>query len=326
MGQVLGSSQRVVTLAETHYFENMIDGKDLDKILDNDKKKELASLFFKRSIKGILGIKQISNIEKKEIKNYLFDLEEFYPQKLTGSDLYICMLDILASRKKVDTICEQTGKYIFFYDTFSSFNLDIRIFHMIRNPKNVIRSEALKYKIVFLGLNSIPAFETIRVFLSYNPLLLSLVIDGFEKQYKKIKESSLGIRIKKFRFERLTNSKDYIDEIKTFSDLDDIDTEKVKFWGSSIISEGSERKKGIVNNSKSDLKYKSFRVSAGLYWVSLLLRKYMMNNNYRNDFKYSQIIPGIGWLLITPFQLFLIFIFNIKRAPNFLLALKRRIL
>ena len=36
MGQVLGSSQRVVTLAETHYFENMIDGKDLDKILDND--------------------------------------------------------------------------------------------------------------------------------------------------------------------------------------------------------------------------------------------------------------------------------------------------
>lgn len=325
MSSIHGSSKDVFALKETHYFENLVDGSSILSVLSYETKKFLAVTFFNRAYNGILLDHDISVMDKHKIHELVQILEKNYPKDLTGAELYLCMLDVLAKYNNVSTICEQTGKNLFFFGYYCSFNVEIKISHMIRNPLNVIKSEALKYKLRFLGLKKIPFFETLRVYLSYNPILLCLVIKGFDRHFERIlNEFGEGV-IKKIHFESLIADSDFLTSLGKFTGIYDYDLNEVEFWGSSLVSEGKIRKKGIVKSDTNGSEKFSFRVYAGRFWVWLILKEYSLKNGYTVNAEWRWFLPGFLWLLFTPIQIFIIFGLNLKRAPNFIKALGRRL-
>ena len=325
MGEILGSSESVFTLAETHFFENMVDGNAINEILPIEKQVAISRKFFIRAHKGILAEANASSDELALCDILVKDLIQNYPRDLSASDLYLYMLDVLAKHYRVPIICEQTGKYLFFIDTYSSFDVELKIFHMIRNPLDVIQSEALKYRVKFLGLSEIPWSETVRVFISFNPILLSLVIKGFDNSFKGI-QSRFGKRIvRKFKYESLFETKHFFEILSQFADLIDLDPNKVEFWGSSISKSNTNRARGIIKPTIYASSTQSVRVDAGHFWVSVLLKNYCDENGYLINTNWKRSVSGVVWGLITPIQLFFIFILNYHRAPNFISALARRL-
>lgn len=325
MGGLLGSSASVFTLAETHYFENMVDGTKIDNILSVDEKLILANRFFVRAHKGILGENAVSADERYLYQCFTSDLLSNYPENVTGSELYLYMLDVLASHYKVSIICEQTGKYLFFVDVFANFGVGLKIFHMIRDPMNVIGSEASKYRVRWLGLSDIPWRETFRVYFSYNPILLTLIIRGFERAFSDVQSKFGNAVIKKIPFESLFGGSESIDMLAQFSGLNDINQSKVEFWGSSVRPEDPTRRVGIVANENRYPSKMSFRTAAGHFWVSVILKNYCDENMYSSDISWKAYFSGLAWTLITPLQLIIIFLLNFRRAPHFLSALGRRL-
>lgn len=324
IAEVLGTSSRVKTLPELHYFENLVEKTEIENGIDEGKKQKVVGSVVKRALLGFFEAdqpdttsQQVSEVEKRVLKE----------AKSIGDPvtIYETTMKVLAEHFGADSVCDQTGKNIFFLEYIVQMASPVFVIHMVRNPHKVMRSQAGKWRVRQFGVSGIPKREALRAYLNFNPIFEALTI----RKIDKLAEKSEGFRNSVFilKYEELTNDTEIaLDRLRRFIGEIEFHLDRISVWGSSHAKHGKQQKTGIVKKNLCVPRGKGFRERGGDFWCNLILKKYKEKHNYSGPKPtLADGVCGIGWILIIPIQFFLVVAVNYKRSPHLFAALKRRI-
>lgn len=318
MGRILGRNSRIYTFGELHFFEHLVDSEDINNRSEISYEKSMSLLerlfttcrdgFFETVIKGKYA---------SESKALLDEIDSYDP--LT---IYYSFLKYETTLNNKDIPCEQTPRYLFLLSDILKAFPDCRVINMIRDPRDVLKSQKRKWKRRFLGAKNIPLSEALRAWANYHPLIISKLWvscinegDRFQSDY----------RVMSIQFEELLqNPSEILKEVASFLKVEfDEQMLQVPQVGSSAGVDAPERL-GINQSIAHSWKDGGLsNVELGICeWVSLDTMKskgYKPLTNGKFSIKY---IPSIVYCF---FKLFLTVPLNLLRARNFYKAVKRRL-
>jgi len=321
IGEVLASAAKSRLLPELHYFENLVDLPDIKNGLSTQKRARVAETLISRAFVGIFGREFNSEWDKQAVSNLHARVLDRLDDDMCPISLYESVIAELGDHFNVNCLVDQTGKNVFFLDEISEIkNLDTYILYMCRNPVDVMRSQASKWKVRGFGVDGLPLTESLRALINFNPILEALVIRNVGALIEKGSDS---LPTKLVRYEDLVNdSKNVLRELSEYTGLGALTQDHLKMWGSSHSTSDFTGLRPTREASKSV----GFREAGIDLWVVIFLSTYCDRFGYQTpSVNWKSVCSGLIWGLILVPQSIFIGLFNLARMPNVFVAFRRRV-
>lgn len=325
ISEVLGTSERIKALPELHYFENLVDRKELDGGIDEADRPRIVRALVRRAFLGFFEAEQEQNCS-----DALLGIESRVLEATAGINDAVVTYELtmreIARHFGVRSVCDQTGKNIFFLPEITLMESPVFAVHMVRNPHKVIRSQAGKWRVRKLGVSGIPWQETLRSYLNFHPLFEALTIRKIDMLAESAQAAGHNILV--LKYECLTNDTEHaLEQVGAFVGVDDFALEKITVWGSSHPGLDTQQKTGIVPSGTTVPPGRGFRERGGDFWCNIILKDYKKRHVYEGPkTSFIDLLCGVGWFAVIPIQFFLVVAVNLKRSPNIIAALKRRLI
>lgn len=196
MNRILGQHPEVEALNELHYLGSVWDIDLPLKDVPSKKAEGYAALLLMRIRNGLwdgmAGEKEISDakliISKKDT--------------WTHWDIYRRVLDH-ESGQGSKFVTDQTPRNTFFVSSILELFSTARIIHMIRDPRAVLASQRNRWKIRWLGAETMPIRNSLRVLVNYHPYTLTKL---WIESARVAKRHSSDERYKIVKFEEVTQN------------------------------------------------------------------------------------------------------------------------
>lgn len=168
LGRVLGSHNEIYTFEELHFFENLVD----DASVVN---RPALSLDQARLLVIRLLTTARSNIfAKPRLDEYASEANEIVEsaREIDAVSLYRDTLKYEVLRKGKNIACEQTPRYLFSLPEILTVFPCARVVNLVRDPRDVMLSQKMKWHTFFHGSWNMPIREAVRVWANYHPILI----------------------------------------------------------------------------------------------------------------------------------------------------------
>lgn len=171
MSHILGLNKDVYTFQELHFFEQMVSPNRLSQIISKD---EVIAIFNRLIAIEVEGFYKQGNIGiYTEESITIFDSYIKQEKDFRNIDVYSIFLDYYSHKKNKEIPCEQTPRNLFYVEEILHFLPNARIVNMIRDPRSVLLSQKNKWRRKFMGDDSMPLLEALRVWINYHPITIS---------------------------------------------------------------------------------------------------------------------------------------------------------
>ena len=315
MGRALNNHKDIFTFKEIHFLGWLCSKNDINNFIDKQDAILLLSKLFAIQKDGIFLKKNPKQFTRKS-EAILSDVAE-----IKSIEVYERFLQTITNENGYSISCEQTPKNIFYIQELLSHFPHAKIVHMVRDSRDVLRSEKNKWKRRFLGASKIPLKEAIRSYMNYHPITSAKFWNSAVLHGNKMEENPRVIKIK---FEELLqNPKEKIMELCNFIGVEfDKNMLEVPNIGSSTATD----KKGELRIDSSKMeKWKEGGLStAEIYLSQIFTKDRMQANGYELK---NFIIPPIFcifYLITFPIKAFVALILNLKRIGSITETVKQR--
>ena len=205
LGRLLGKHQKVFTFPELHFFEQIVSDEQFCdySAIDDELLVGAGARLINVIEKGYLNSRDIDDEAREKSRSIIqkFGISNY-------KHLYTTILSYFINDSSVQVAVEQTPRYIFSIAALSEID-DAKIIHMVRDPRSVLISQKYKWKRKFLGASQLSLFESIRSFISYDPILTSLI---WRKATKVAESNNDGDQLLLIRFESLIENPNIVVE------------------------------------------------------------------------------------------------------------------
>lgn len=168
LSMMLGNNSKIAGLKELHGFGELVDPNKLHKPITKHEAIHLSRQLIARSKREIWGgIAREDGIEAEALWRDVCD---------TGIQVGYAVAKVMAyiaSVKSKKIPCEQTPRNIFYARQLLEYYPNIRIVHIVRDPRDVLASQKNRWKRKKLGGSNIPYSEIIRVWFNYHPYTIT---------------------------------------------------------------------------------------------------------------------------------------------------------
>lgn len=317
MGRILGKLQGVNTFGELHFYGMIFDPlKDGDKLLSYEEAISLFSRllclqrngFFSKCIKISSYRKEVERILSKE-------------EKFTYETVYTKFLIYETNSVGKSIPCEQTPKNLFYINRIRSFEEDVKIINMMRDPRDILNSQKNKWKRRYLGAKGVPLYEAIRAWFNYHPITIALVWRSSVLEYKKYMDLPELVKLVKFE-ELLQEPEKEVRGICAFLGMEyDPILLNVPQVGSSDGKDSNE--KGINVTRINPWKHSKNLTRTEIYICEKYCKKEMQEFGYEpSGIQPNLFLLGFYYILF-PFKMTFALLLNVKRMKNMLGTVER---
>jgi len=193
LSRMFGQHSEINGLKELHCFGELVSPNKLGAALSQREAVDLCAKLFARSKRDIWG-----DVEPEDITAAEQLLSPMSSQSLrTGDVVALALAEIVKAQGK-HIPCEQTPRNIFYANNLLAFYPNLRIVHIVRDPRDVLASQKNRWKRKRLGGNNIPYSEMIRVWFNYHPFTITKL---WKKATKLAADLSSHERVYVLRFE-----------------------------------------------------------------------------------------------------------------------------
>lgn len=169
MCHVMDQHSQIHDINELHVFGDLITAESLNKALTRSEQSDLAKEILQRDEHGIwAGDSALTNSSLLQTV-----LERLDGDVVTAADVFEQAMYAVGESKGKAVVAEQTPRNIFFADLILKAYPNAYFVHMVRDPRAVLASQKSKWRLKFLGGDSIPKIEMIRMWINYHPITLS---------------------------------------------------------------------------------------------------------------------------------------------------------
>jgi len=127
----------------------------------------LSTRLIARNKRDVWG--SVLDEDKSEARQLWQDIGD---ARLPTTQVVSSTLALLATRQGKSIACEQTPRNIFYAGTLLNNYPNLRIVHIVRDPRDVLASQKNRWKRKRLGGDNIPYSEIVRVWFNYHPYTL----------------------------------------------------------------------------------------------------------------------------------------------------------
>lgn len=203
MGRILNNHALIHTFPELHFFEQLWSGADRGKILSSDEAMRLAALLINISREGYFAHRHPADFAA-EAGRALGNAGD----GLTGSDVFARVVAFEVSRNGKQIGCDQTPQNVFYINEILELFPEARVINMIRDPRDVLLSQKLKWRRRFLGGTHATWYETLRAWMNYHPYTISRLWVSAVRAGMAARQP----QVMSVRFEELLGSPDFVIE------------------------------------------------------------------------------------------------------------------
>ncbi len=318
LSQILGKNDQIFTFNEIHFFEQLVDPKQLFSTINYEDSKVLLA--------KLLDIQRRGYLHQRNYMQYLEEansvIKDVYIKGFKYVDIYQLFLGYETLRNNREFSCEQTPRNLLFIDEILIVFPHAKIINMVRDPRAVLNSQKNKWKLKFLGLKKIPFKESFRAWINYHPITISKLWSSSIKSGLNYQDTDQVLTL---RFEDLLE-KPFL-EIKHLCDFIGIryseDMLSIPYWGSSR-EETIENKIGIQKNAKTGWLNGNI-TKEEIDICQKITRNEMLSLDYPPmNVKPSLFKLGIS-MLYVPIHVIGVILFNLSRTKNIISSIKRRL-
>ena len=169
MCHVMDQHSQIHDINELHVFGDLITAESLNQALTRSEQSDLAKAILQRDEHGIwAGDSALTNSALLQTV-----LERLDGEVVTAADVFEQAMYAVGESKGKAVVAEQTPRNIFFAELILKAYPNAYFVHMVRDPRAVLASQKSKWRLKFLGGDSIPKIEMIRMWINYHPITLS---------------------------------------------------------------------------------------------------------------------------------------------------------
>jgi hypothetical protein len=200
LGRILGRSSEVLTFNELHFFEQMWTPS----IPAGKIGLEKAIQFTAR----LLGIQREGYYAQSDLSQYGDEAERLVaalPGELNAPQVFAAFLGYEANLHGKTIACDQTPRNIYYIHELLTYYPNAYIVHIIRDPRDVLLSQKNRWRRRGFAKKRIPLRESVRYWVNYHPISVSLLWESGIKAWEKHKGHS---RVYSIQFENLIENPD----------------------------------------------------------------------------------------------------------------------
>ena len=316
MSRILGGHPSFFTFHELHFFEELWDPDLKVQSLDFP---HACDLFAR-----LLAIQRQGYFQRADHASYLPEARaalETGASSFRGTEVLQLFLKYEVASHGCSIACEHTPRNVFYIEDILEALPGAFIIQMVRDPRDVLLSQKNKWRRRFLGADNIPRRETMRAWVNYHPITISLLGRSGLLAGSRWEGHPRVITI---QFERLlTNSEEQIHALCEGIGIEfHAEMLAVPQIGSSL---GQDRSSQIGINNGVAQRWKQGGLQPAEILLSQRINREMMEAYGYSPEPVSASILAMVWLLITWFiKTGLALIINFRRVRNPLRAWRRR--
>ena len=313
MGRILGTSNRIFTFNELHFFGTLWTNNSHQKLSKNSQIELLSKL---------LCIQDNGLFNKNNFTDYHYKSKLLLGEGFKSPiDIYRLFLDNLTLENHAEISCEQTPQNLYYLEEILQHFPNAKVINLVRDQRDVLLSQKFKWRRRFLGAKSIPLIEAIRSYVNYHPILTAKVWNS-SLSYTANYLDHPCVKIVKFE-DLLKDSKRIVKDICSFIEID----YQEKMLNIPVIGSSTENDTSsefYIDSSKI-YKWKNGGLSDSEIYLSQKFSSKMMDRfGYRQKLFSSPPLGIIFQIIIFPFKLAVSFILNIHRMGSVFEVLSKR--
>ena len=311
LGRILGKSESIFTFRELHFFEQLCSSEDLGKIISSKKAVHLFAQLIALQRDGYLLVKHVSPSYIDEAK-----LALELTASITSLDVFAAFLEYETALHGKTVPCEQTPRNLQYVPEILKYYDDAKVVVMIRDPRDVLLSQKRKWKRKFLGMPQLPWHESIRTWINYSPITISLLWVSSIRASQMFADET---RVKVVKYEALLKEpQQTLTDLCSFLGIKyHLDMMKISLQDSSNQSDEPE-KEGIDSSRMGQWRAGGLN-KAEIYICQKLTGRVMSEEGYRQE----SIKLGFGGIVLVavywvffPVKASLAIIMNLHRAKD----------
>lgn len=317
MSRILGKHSTIFSFNELQFLEHIISPEQICSSA-KIKKAEAAILY------SHLAFAQRDGVFSKEKRDkYLDEANEMITEdSLTAIEVFqlFCTNECKKYSKKI--ACEQTPKNLYYLEEITNTVPNVRIINMVRDPRDVMLSQKLRWKRRYLGASNVPFIrETLRSWLNYHPITMAKLWQSAVKVTDRFTDDS---RFMSIYFEALLKDpKQEISKICHFLNIQ-FEPEMMLIPNVGSSTEFDKSNKLGIDTSKQGKWERGGLTTTELSICQHIAGKQMQQHGYNlSDVQLSK--PKWVWSWITCIgKMSFALILNLKRTKNIYTSIKRR--
>lgn len=319
LARILGNNKKVFTFQELHFFEELWAPEDIGKKVSVTEAKDLLLQLFSVQREGYF--RRHKNSAYATEASELIDNVYSERKEVSKDHLFLSFMDYETKKNGATVWCEQTPRNLFYVEEISTLFPQAKFIYIARDPRDVLFSQKKRWKRRLYSEQEIPFRITLRQWMNYHPILISLL---WRKANTIGWEISQRENVKAVRYEDiLCDPEREIKEICRFLELSfSLDMLDVDYQGSSHERTVSGQRGVRKENSG---KWRQSELGRNELYICETL-----TNGVRSKLGYGSSggKPDVGLLLLgltLPLKLVGAFILNVGRVSNLASSLRRRL-
>jgi hypothetical protein len=317
MGRILNRHPEVFTFNELHFFGNLWEPGTGKEFLNKQEAIELFAELIARQREGFLIYRHPEKYHDEAARV----IENLSETTLKPHLIYRQFLEYETALNGKTIPCEQTPSNNYYTGFLFKEFADSFVINMVRDPRDVLLSQKMKWKRKFLGASGIPLKESLRSYFNYHPVLIALI---WKKNVLQSLTYANHERFKQIRFENMvSDAENQIRDLCNFLHLNfTVKMLEIPHAGSSSRSDNPDAL-GIDKSVSGQWK-KGGLTKTEIWWCEKITRQPMELMEYKK----SGVKPGflmLLWLcILLPFKSGISFLMNLKRMKNIRQTLARK--
>jgi hypothetical protein len=242
LARIFGGHSRVCTLHETHYFGDLCDPDDAEAARDISTLTKLGAAILARHERGLWS----GDPRPSELDRARAAATGLPEGERNAAGIFAAVTRALAGSAGKVLPCEQTPRNVFYARRLLALYPDVRIIHIVRDPRAVLASQKNRWRMKGLGASHLPSWEMLRNRVNYHPITISKLWIAANREALALENAS---RFRLVRFEDLVaEPESTVRSLCEFAGLDfEADMLDLPQWGSSNLSHASD-KRGISSD------------------------------------------------------------------------------
>jgi len=197
VSRILGRHDRVHTLPELHFFEEIWRHGQGSATVGADHIDAVAELL--ATAEGGYLRRHDPAMYRTQARSIVEGEPQAEPAA-TLRDLYFRVLHIQAEQNGASVPCEHTPQNVFYIDEILDASPRARIIAMVRDPRDVVLSQRSKWRRWYLSEGAFPRREAVRAALTYHPINVALL---WRAAARSLQAGSADPRVLVVRYEDL---------------------------------------------------------------------------------------------------------------------------
>lgn len=318
MGSILGNDRSVFTFRELHFFEQLWSSKNKDMAISWDESVKLAArlLSIQRCRYLIQGNpREFYEEAKKIVKNNKAGT-------MTSAEVFHAFLSYEALKNGKNIPCDQTPQNVFYIAEILEIFPHSRIINMIRDPRDVLLSQKMKWRRRFLGAKRMPLFEVLRSWVNYHPITITKLWNAAVDSANRYNDEP---RVYTLCFEKLlTNPVAGIRDVCDFLGITYRDNLlDIPQIGSSHRADQLERKG--INQEATGKWQKGGLTSSELFFCQWMAKTNMDLYGYNAALIRPNPLLILAHIISFPIKLVLAFLFSLNRMKSIVETIRKRL-